>query len=62
DLSLEDSENSDDQTAIVYSSLMSMMRLTFDRNEAAMEIDEEVINNFEVANGDTKQSKEKRQR
>ncbi|KAI7901726.1 uncharacterized protein BX663DRAFT_437007 [Cokeromyces recurvatus] len=59
DLSLKDSENFDDQTVVVYSGLMSMMRLTFDRDEAAMEIDEEVINDFEVANGDTKQSEEK---
>ncbi|KAI7899585.1 uncharacterized protein BX663DRAFT_440910 [Cokeromyces recurvatus] len=59
DLSSEDSENFDDQTAMVYFSLISMIRLTFDQDEAVMEIYEEVVNDFEVANGDTKQSEEK---
>ncbi|ORE23437.1 hypothetical protein BCV71DRAFT_167984, partial [Rhizopus microsporus] len=39
-------------TSVIYTSLMSMMRLTFKQDEAAMDIDEEFEGNLEIDKGD----------
>lgn len=51
DLSSEDSSISEELTSVIYTSLMSMMRLTFKQDEAAMDIDEEFEGNLEIDKG-----------
>lgn len=58
DLSLEDSSISEERTSVIYTSLMSMMRLIFKQDEAAMEIDKEIAGGHEIDKGDKEQSQE----
>ncbi|CAO3693679.1 unnamed protein product [Rhizopus microsporus] len=53
DLSSEDSSISEELTSVIYTSLMSIMRLTFKQDEAAMDIDEEFEGNLEIDKGES---------